>query len=474
MRVIQDSQIQLGELAIAQIRIDPRSRDDIPAVLRGLQEIYTHDEKRARLFTLLEESLTSKTRHTTGRPGMHLWRIFVLATLKQGLNCDFDRLQQYANHHDTVRQMLGHGDWADDTKYPMQTLVDNISLLSAEKLVESSQLVVEHGHEWVKKSPGDALRGRCDSFVVETDVHYPTDFNLLWDAMRVLVGACKEYGLPGWRQHAAHLREVRRLFHRVRGRRNQDREERCRAYLDKALSIINKAEQSYKEIRRFGACSSIEAALVDARRQVDQIERRVLLGQTIAHQDKVFSLFERHTRWNVKGKAGVPVELGVPVCVLEDQYQFVLHHRILWTESDVEVAQSMVGEAQARFPDLKLCSFDRNFHSPGNREALDEMLEHNVLPSKGRGSQAQRERETQPTFVEARRQHPAVESCINNLEHRGLDRVRTYGAAGFERTVALSVVAYNLHRLGLLLQRQERERLIRQSRRGPRSRLTAA
>ena len=72
MRVVQNSQMRLGELAIAEIRIDPRSRDDIPAVLRGLQEIYTHNEKREQLFALLEESLTSKTRHTTGRPGMHL------------------------------------------------------------------------------------------------------------------------------------------------------------------------------------------------------------------------------------------------------------------------------------------------------------------------------------------------------------------------------------------------------------------
>ena len=309
-------------------------------------------------------------------------------------------------------------------------------------------------------------------------MHYPTDFNLLWDAMRVLirvmVGACKEYGLPGWRQQAMHLREVRQRFHRVRGRRRNGREERCRAYLDKALSIINKAEQSYEEIRRFGECKSIEEALADARRQVAQIERRVLLGETIPHQEKVFSLFERHTRWNVKGKAGVAVELGVPVCVLEDQYQFIVHHRVLWRESDVEVARSMVGEAQARFPDLRLCSFDRNFHSPANREALDEILEHNILPKKGRGSEADRERETQPTFVDARRQHPAVESCINNLEHRGLDRVRTCGAAGFERTVALSVVACNLHRLGLLLQRRERARLARQSRRGRRRRLAAA
>ena len=69
MRVVRNSQIQLGELAIAEIRIDPRSRDDIPAVLRGLQEIYTHDEKREQLFTLLEESLTSEDPTQHGSAG---------------------------------------------------------------------------------------------------------------------------------------------------------------------------------------------------------------------------------------------------------------------------------------------------------------------------------------------------------------------------------------------------------------------
>ena len=47
---------------------------------------------------------------------------------------------------------------------------------------------------------------------------------------------------------------------------------------------------------------------------------------------------------------------------------------------------------------------------------------------------------------------------INGLEHRGLDRVRHHGADGFARAVALSVLAANLHRLGLLLQKRERKR----------------
>ena len=48
-------------------------------------------------------------------------------------------------------------------------------------------------------------------------------------------------------------------------------------------------------------------------------------------------LFEEHTRWIQKGKAGVPVELGVPVCVIEDQYQFILDHKILWKGGDIAV-----------------------------------------------------------------------------------------------------------------------------------------
>ena len=174
--------------------------------------------------------------------------------------------------------------------------------------------------------------------------------------------------------------------------------------------------------------------------------------------EKVFSIFESHTRWISKGKAGTPVELGVPVCVLEDNHGFILHHEVMWQGSDVDYAQPMIRETQARFPELRWCSFDRGFHSPENRLVLDELLDHNVLPRKGYLSKAGRAREQDPVFVAMRRQHPAIESAINNLEHRGLDRVRAFGADGFARVVALSIVAFNIHRIGLLLRRKTRRR----------------
>lgn len=205
-------------------------------------------------------------------------------------------------------------------------------------------------------------------------------------------------------------------------------------------------------------CRSIAGLVAHARRQIDQVERRLLRGETIPHEEKVFSIFEEHTRWISKGKAGTPVELGVPVALIEDQYQFILHHKILWEGEDVDVAVPMVEQAQALYPELLACSFDRGFHSPDNRVLLDGLLDVNALPGKGYLSKANQEREAEESFVAARRAHPAVESAINGLEHRGLDRVRSHGADGFARTVALSVLAANLHRIGLLLQKRERKR----------------
>ncbi len=116
----------------------------------------------------------------------------------------------------------------------------------------------------------------------------------------------------------------------------------------------------------------------------------------------------------------------------------------------------MVEAVQAHSPGLRAVSFYRGFHSPGNRVHLDELLDQNVLPKSGYLCKAERERGEE--FVSMRRQHPAVESVINNLEHRGLDRVLAYDADGFARVVALSVVALNMHRIGLLLRCKARRR----------------
>jgi len=61
-------------------------------------------------------------------------------------------------------------------------LKDNVRLLAPELLDEINQIVITSGHAVLKKKENEVLRGRCDSFVVKTNVHYPTDINILFDA----------------------------------------------------------------------------------------------------------------------------------------------------------------------------------------------------------------------------------------------------------------------------------------------------
>ena len=198
-------------------------------------------------------------------------------------------------------------------------------------------------------------------------------------------------------------------------------------------------------------CGDLDGYIVHAVRQIDQIRRRVLHGEIIPHGEKVFSIFQPHTEWISKGKAGVPVELGLRVCVLEDRNGFILHHQVMQKETDDQVAVAMVAAAKQRFPRLCLCSFDKGFHSPQNQQDLKAELTTVVLPKKGRLSVAERERESAPEFVAARRQHSAVESAINALGVHGLELCRDHGITGFQRYVALAVVARNIQRLGAIV-----------------------
>jgi len=204
MRVVQSLQMEMGEVDISQIKFDPKSRADIPRILKGLQHLYMNLPLRNQIFELLEKEIAPQVDKSNGRPGMALWRIFVCGVLRLDLNMDYDRLHELVNHHDTIRQMLGHGEF-DKEPYHFQTLEDNLRLLPPALLDKINEIVVSGGHALVKKKESEALRGRCDSFVVETNVHYPTDINLLYDAMRKVIGLtanlCNHHGVSDWRQY---------------------------------------------------------------------------------------------------------------------------------------------------------------------------------------------------------------------------------------------------------------------------------
>ena len=155
MRKVIDAQMQFGQVDISAIEFDLRSRDEIPKLLMGLQYIYCTDEIRSEVFKILQEMIPAGTDPQNGRPGMELWKILVLGTLRLNCNWDYDKVKEIADNHLTLRLMLGHGGgWEDEYRYPIQTIRDNVSLFTPEILDRINRTVVRAGHNLVKKKRG--------------------------------------------------------------------------------------------------------------------------------------------------------------------------------------------------------------------------------------------------------------------------------------------------------------------------------
>lgn len=483
MRVVRTAQMELGEIDVSQIKFDLRSRDDIPKILRGLQHLYMNEELRQSVFALLESEIASEVSKHNGRPGMTLWSILVCGVLRLDLNADYDRLHELVNQHKTLREMLGHSLYDEDKSYAYQTLVDNVGLLTPELLDKLNQIIVEGGHALVKKGEG-VLRGRCDSFVVETDVHFPTDISLLYDAMRILLHICAQFSeafdLKGWRQFKSCLKKLKkalRIIQKLKHSTSKDEAKKQakteqivkahQTFIDLSAVYLKRVEETIALLASQHQVGELQLAkpkefIAHAKRQIDQIERRVMKGEAIPHDEKVFSLFQTHTEWISKGKAGVPVELGVRVAVVESREGFILHHTVMEKQTDDQIAVTIVKETQTQFPSFKACSFDKGFHSPANQTGLKALLDHVTIPKKGKLSAKDEAHETSDAFVAARKAHSAVESGINALEVHGLDKCLDHGIDGFKRYVALAVVSRNIQKIGQIKRDKERERLVRE------------
>ena len=480
MRIVLNPQMQFGSVDISKIAFDPKSRDDTPQVLRGLQYIYANFDLRAEVFKILEDNIAPGKNKKNGRPGMELWKIFVLAVVRVNLNIDYDRLHDMTNNHNVMRQMMGHASLFDRTYYELQTIKDNVQLLTPEILDKINQVVVKAGHK-LKKKDSNSLKVRCDSFVVETNVHYPTDINLLLDAMRKVIfltaSLCERNNVTDWRQYQYIYRKIKKLMRACQNKKRTnprseaglkkkeaDLKELHQAYINACSALIDRSILSLNKLPDTSCIVEIQKReIIDfikhARRQISQIARRVIQGEAIPHEEKCFSIFEPHTEWISKGKAGVPVELGLKICIVEDQYQFILHHQVMEKTTDEEICVSLVKETKGRFPMVEQASFDKGFHSPANQNGLGEVVKSPVLPRKGKLSKQAREIEGAPEFRKARRQHSAVESAINALEVHGLDYCPDHGIYGFKRYVGLAIVGRNLQRVGAILQGRDLKKL---------------
>jgi IS5 family transposase len=153
MRQRYSLQPDLDVVPIEKIILPLNSRDELPPILAGLQWIWKHPTLKMEIFALLEAKIVAGKK-ATGRTGMDLWQILVLGVVRLGLDADYDRLEDLANHHSLLRQMLGVSltPWgADPRVFVHQTLRDNVALLDDTVLHAINARVAAAGRVVFKK-----------------------------------------------------------------------------------------------------------------------------------------------------------------------------------------------------------------------------------------------------------------------------------------------------------------------------------
>jgi hypothetical protein len=485
MRKRFEQQTSLGLQPINDVVFPMKSRDELPAVLRSLQYIFITPSISEAVFSLLEKKILLGKKKT-GRTGMDLWHILVLAVVRHSCNTNWDSLETCANYNTLVRAAMGVHSTGfmnehDKIMFSYQTILDNVSLIDAACLQEINLLVVKAGHCLVKKKEDEALMLKTDSYVVEKDVHFPTDLNLLWDSCRKSLDFVKTYaclsGIKGWRKvnciRTEFFSTYRRTTHTVfKGKDEKKKKAVVREYVGKATELIKRITEVLENANKKDSLTKKEQKTLEALKKyldymakfTDQISRRLLEGEKIAHEEKVFSIFEPDTEWITKGKLNNRVELGHMVLVTSDQHHFIVDYKVMYNEKDAPQIPDLCKRLKMNYRDRKILgiSFDKGFYSKDNIEELEKVdFELCTLPKRGRHTQADKEREGTTEFRKRRNAHSAIESNINMLEHHGLGKCRDKGYKGFERCVGLSILAYNLHRIGNILKEQELKKIER-------------
>ena len=470
MRKTFEPQMVLGGISIEQVQIPTKSRDEFPQYLRAMQHIFVTKELKDKVFTLLKNAICKKKR--TGRPGMDLWSIFVLAGARLCLNTDYDRLHYLSNEDNLLRQILGIQDsFVRGRSFERQTIRDNVSLIDVQTLQEINQLIVGAAHKELKKKETEALRIKVDSFVTEANIHFPTDYNLLWDSGRKCIDVLEalmktdEAYCTGWRKINYWHKELKNkmlILSRATVDKSKNRATRinkaAKDYLFTARSLSGKLSTT-KQIDSSDIVSEAMLKQLNYYHQmldkhIDLIDRRLMKNEKIPHEEKIFSIFEPWVEWICKGKAHKPVELGKRTCITTDQWHLIVDWKVADHQQDNQMLLSVIDRIR-QFFEVSRCSCDKGFFSKTDIEIMNLFNIQPIIPKKGKRSLTDIENESAREFIKGKRAHSAVESNINELEHRGLDRCPDKGIKGFERYVGLAVIAYNLRRLGQILLRKD-------------------
>lgn len=480
MRTALDTQLKLDVPAQLDIEFDSHSRHELEPILMTLKHLQENPQIHKPILKRIAKDVIGDKNPHLGCPGLSYWEILVLASIRLGCNLDYDALADLANNHQKMRRVMGIGDWEEQRRFPYNTVRDNIVKLRTETIRQISNFIVAEGH---RLEPEAIEKVRGDSVVVQTNIHYPTDSSLLVDGIRKMLRVLAALGtlfvVTTWQHYRTLLRPAKRLHRKIQkiaGSRKTGSQEKLKPLYEQLIAeaemiarealickeklkvdtLKRKADQRKAE-KLFNTLDYFVQATLTV---VSQAERRVIKGEQVPNQEKIFSVFEIHTELINRGKFPVPIEFGHRCVFIEDQAGFIVDFHVLDKGvTDEKVVVPTMKALQKRMHNrIKVASFDKGFYTPENVKELQKIVNVACLPKKGFVTGEAKLRERAASFRKARRWHPGIESAIHALvAGNGLAVCRDKGETGYHRYVALGVLGRNLHTLGKILMAQARD-----------------
>lgn len=445
----------------------------LDATLRALAEFLDAHEE---LVTLVHADLVrGLKRPRTGRGGLsaaHVLRAFVLQRVKRW---DLRELRERIADGYTLRRFTTF----DGQPVPKHDAFHRAFTRLTPATVRALNDAVVQAAVGLGLEDGTQLR--VDTTVVETDIHFPTDCTLLWDAVRVLTRLVRQLGehapeaRAGFADHTRRARrrmqEISRMTLAQRARQNR---RKYRDLLHVSAAVVTMARAAVATARVAGPREPLATALVSGLGQeiehfcgladqvIAQTRRRVLAGEQVPVHDKIFSIFEPHTDLILRGKTKTPVEFGHKVFLAESRHGLITDYGVVDGNpvDEVHVPPSLT-QHQATFGRVPtLYAADRGFYTPDNLEALTAAgVEQECIPQRGgRKTEHRTAYEKSRAFKKGQRFRAGIEGRISVLlRGRGMRRCLLEGRERFEVFVGAAVLANNLLRIADLM-RQRRAR----------------
>ena len=440
---------------------------DLDPILKRICEILDDHPKIAKLVGKdLERGLKKPHMGRSGMTAPQVVRSLILMRVK---NCDYRDLRERIADGYTLRRFSGFY----SRRVPKHDAFNRaFNKLHPKTIQAINDLVLKAA---VDLGLEDGKRLRVDTTVTETDIHHPTDNTLLWDVVRVLtrlIGRLAKHlpkvidNFPNRTRSARRrMQAIQRMTARQRHHQQQKKYRQLIAItqqvLDNARGVLEKTQDQCAvdlmddlvigELRR-----KIDHYCQLGVRVIDQSSRRVLEGEQVPTEEKVYSIFEVHTDLIKRGKVQKPMELGHKIFLAESAHGLITQYRVLeGNPSDhIHVTPSLKRHQETFGLAPDWYSGDRGFFSTENIKAgQDGAVKLVCIPQRGGKRTSQREAfEKSPEFKKGQRFRAGIEGRISVLfRGRGMKRCLAEGPQRFEVLIGAAVLANNLmaiaHRL---------------------------